>query len=151
MLGYADSTQGQLRSTGSGAFGDLPPGEPLEAASASQPTSQVASRARYPDMATHGPDEISADLSSTVVAAAAQPSNAAVSHVSGAAQQQADQPSAQDKQKQDQFTGRPIVGAVRVDTASNVPSQTTAVVPLLALGEVSGKKQQSSPGACCFF
>ena len=61
--GPADSTQGKLRSTGSGAFGDLPPGEPLEAASASQPTSQVASRAKTPDMATpHGPQGTSAAL-----------------------------------------------------------------------------------------
>lgn len=61
--GPADSTQGRLRSTGSGAFGDLPPGEPLEAASASLPTSQVASRAKTPDMATpHGPQGTSRAL-----------------------------------------------------------------------------------------
>ena len=51
VVGPADSTHSELRSTGSGAFGDLPPGEPLEPASISQPTSQVASRTKTPDMA----------------------------------------------------------------------------------------------------
>lgn len=50
--GPADSTQGQLRSTGSGAFGDLPPGEPLEAEAASPPMSQVASQGKSPGMVT---------------------------------------------------------------------------------------------------
>ena len=93
----------------------------------------------------HGPQDVSADLSSTAVAATAQPSNAAVSNVRGAAQQHMEKPSAQDKQKQEA-----VVAAVGVETAGSVPSQTTAVVPVLALGGLSGRKQKSSLGACCF-
>lgn len=147
--GPADSIQGTPRSTGSGAFGELPPGEPLEAASASQPTSQVASRARSPDMATpHGPQGISGHLSGQQRPPAQLP-DAAVPHPSGAAHQPKGQSSAQGEQTQDQIINGAVLGAVRVETPSNVPLQTTPVVPVLALGELPGKKRKSSLGACC--
>ena len=146
--GPADSTQGAPRSTGSGAFGKLPPGEPLEAASASQPISQVASRAKSPDMATpHGPQGISGNLPGQQLPP--QLPDAAVSHLSGAAQQPMGQSSAQGEQTQDQGFKGAVVGAVKVETPSSVPLQTTPVMPVLALGELSGKKKKSSLGACC--